>query len=65
MKSLLILAAIIMGFVSGFVIGLQHHDIKRGKLDKTWCNQYTVIDADSVLTACGERKKYNWKTHRK
>lgn len=59
-----VLAAIISllgGVGIGFMWGLYHHDIKNGRLNTTRCNQYTVIDASHVSTACGDTIQYNWK----
>ena len=69
MKTLIVssmLAAIFSGIgcaTMGFVYGMRMHNIRNGSIDTTKCNQYTVLDATHVVTACGDTIQYHWKAN--
>ena len=59
--ALAIVFSLIVGTVIGFIGGLHFHDLKNGKANVSRCNQYTVLDANHVVTACGDTIQYKWK----
>jgi hypothetical protein len=51
------LAGIVGGFGVGFNCGMYYHKISTLHPK---CNIYTVLDADRVITECGDTIKFNW-----
>jgi hypothetical protein len=46
------------GFGVGFNCGMYYQKIST--LHPKKCTEYTVLDADRVITSCGDTIKYNW-----
>ena len=55
------LVCLVSGLLIGFNVGQNYHSLKNGRVDYTKCNQYTVLDANHVVTACGDTIQYKWK----
>jgi len=60
-----IVCAAVFAAALGFHYGYQMHDLKNGSIDFSKCNQYTVIDSNHVVTACGDTLQYQWKVNLK
>lgn len=52
------IAGIVGGFGVGFTCGMRYQQIRT--LHPKKCTEYTVLDADHVVTSCGDTIKYNW-----